>query len=165
MDITLSIIAVICGIVGLIGVIVPVLPGTILSYVGMLCVYFTDTSTITTNQLWLWGAISVVVVILDYILPGYFSKWFGGTKYGITGANIGVFAGMFFGLPGIILAPFLGAFIGDMINDSDDIGKALSVACGSFLSFLVGSGIKLVAGGFMIYYIFADTIDVIKALF
>ena len=61
MDIFLSIVAIICGLVGLLGVIVPVLPGTLLSYAGLLCVYFTDTSTVTNNQLILWGILSVAV--------------------------------------------------------------------------------------------------------
>lgn len=165
MDTTLAIIAIVCGFIGLLGVIIPVLPGTILSFAGMLCVYYTDVSTITVDQLWIWGAISVVVIGLDYFLPGYFSKMFGGSKAGITGANIGVFVGLFLGLPGIILGPAIGAVIGELTNDSEDFGRAIKVGFGSLLSFLVGSGVKLVAGGFMMYYIVVDTIEVVKDLF
>jgi uncharacterized protein YqgC (DUF456 family) len=165
MDIFLSIVAIICGLVGLLGVIVPVLPGTLLSYAGLLCVYFTDTSTVTNNQLIFWGLLSVAVILLDYILPGYFSKKFGGSRYGIIGANVGVIIGLFFGLPGIILGPFFGAFIGELINDDKSMGRALQVAFGSLMSFLVGSGMKLVIGGFLMYYILCDTINIIKDIF
>ena len=165
MDIFLSIIAIICGLVGLLGVIVPVLPGTLLSYAGLLCVYFTDTSTVTNNQLILWGILSVVIILLDYFLPGYFSKMFGGSRYGIIGANVGVIVGLFFGLPGIILGPFFGAFIGELINDDKSMGRALQVAFGSLMSFLVGSGMKLIIGVFLMYYILSDTINIIKEWF
>lgn len=165
MDIFLSIVAIICGLVGLLGVIVPVLPGTLLSYAGLLCVYFTDTSTVTNNQLIFWGLLSVAVILLDYILPGYFSKKFGGSRYGIIGVNVGVIIGLFFSLPGIILGPFFGAFIGELINDDKSMGRALQVAFGSLMSFLVGSGMKLVIGGFLMYYILCDTINIIKDIF
>lgn len=153
MDITLAIVALILGLVGLIGVIVPVLPGTILSFIGLICVFFTTGSTITMSQLLIWGTVSVVAIILDYILPGYFSKLFGGTKAGITGATIGTFVGLCFGIPGIIFGPFVGAIIGEVVGSKTPLEKAFKVGFGSLLSFLAGTGIKLVAGVYMFYHI------------
>ena len=163
MDTFLAICAVLCGILGLLGAILPILPGTVLSFVGILCAYFTTTSALSEGQLWLWGAISVVIIILDYILPAYFSKLFGGSKAGIWGATIGVVVGMFtMGPLGIILGPFIGAVAGEMLNQKQPLDKAIVVGAGSLLSFFVGTGIKLIAGGFMIYYIWADVIMLIK---
>lgn len=153
MEIGLIVIALIAGIIGLIGVIVPVLPGTLLSFGGLVCAYFVDGSTITTTQLVVFGVISVVVILLDYLLPGYFTKLFGGTKSGITGATIGTFVGLLFGVPGIILGPFAGAVIGEMVGSQASFDHAIKIGLGSMLSFLVGSGIKLIAGVYMIYYI------------
>ena len=153
MEIGLLIIALVAGVIGLLGVIVPVLPGTLLSFGGLVCAYFVTGSTITTTQLIVCGIVSVVVVLLDYLLPGYFTKVFGGTKSGITGATIGTFVGFIFGIPGIIFGPFFGAVIGEMVGGKADIDRALSVGLGSLLSFLVGSGIKLIAGLYMIYHI------------
>ena len=153
MEIGLLIIALVAGVIGLLGVIVPVLPGTLLSFGGLVCAYFVTGSTITTTQLVVCGVVSIVVILLDYLLPGYFTKVFGGTKAGITGATIGTFVGFIFGLPGIILGPFSGAVIGEMVSGKADIDKALSVGLGSLLSFLVGSGVKLIAGLYMIYHI------------
>lgn len=161
MEFGLLIIALVAGVVGLVGVIVPVLPGTLLSFIGLVCAYFVTGSTITTTQLIVCGVISVVVILLDYILPGYFTKLFGGTKAGITGATIGTFVGLLFGIPGIILGPFFGAVIGEMVGSHVDIDRALSVGLGSLLSFLVGSGIKLIAGLYMIYHIVKVFIGVI----
>lgn len=153
MEIGLLIVALVAGVVGLLGVVVPVLPGTLLSFGGLVCAYFVTGSTITTTQLVVCGIVSVIVVLLDYLLPGYFTKVFGGTKSGITGATIGTFVGFLFGIPGIIFGPFFGAVIGEMVGGKTDIDRALSVGLGSLLSFLIGSGIKLIAGLYMIYHI------------
>lgn len=165
MDTVLAIIGLIAGFIGLLGVIVPVLPGTLFSYLGLICVYFTTSSTVTVTQLIIWGVVSVIAIVLDYVLPGYFSKLFGGTKAGITGATVGTFVGIFFGVPGIILGPFAGAVIGEMISAKVDFAQALIVGFGSMLSFLVGTGIKLIAGIFMMYYIFKDFINIVGDAF
>lgn len=153
MEIGLLIIALVAGVIGLLGVILPVLPGTLLSFGGLVCAYCVTGRTITTTQLVICGVVSLVVILLDYLLPGYFTKLFGGTKAGITGATIGTFVGLIFGIPGIIFGPFFGAVIGEMVGGKADIDKALSIGFGSLLSFLVGSGVKLIAGGYMMYYI------------
>ena len=156
MDILITICAILCGIIGVLGAVLPVLPGPALSFVGMLLAYFNGGDTITERMLWIWGIVTIVVSILDYILPGYFSKIFGGTKAGITGATIGVFVGVFMGPLGIILGPFVGAVIGELLHEKKNLDKAITVGFGSLLSFLVGSGVKLILAGFMLYYIVID---------
>jgi uncharacterized protein YqgC (DUF456 family) len=116
-------------------------------------------------MLWMWGIVTLVVSILDYILPGYFSKMFGGSKAGITGATIGVFVGMFMGPMGIILGPFFGAVAGEMFNQRRTLGEAIKVGFGSLISFIVGSGMKLVVTGMMMYYIWKDLFHLIKDMF
>ena len=156
MDILITICAILCGIIGVLGAVLPVLPGPALSFVGMVLAYFNGGDTITERMLWIWGIVTIVVSILDYILPGYFSKIFGGTKAGITGATIGVFVGVFMGPLGIILGPFVGAVIGELLHEKKNLNKAITVGFGSLLSFLVGSGVKLILAGFMLYYIVID---------
>ena len=158
MDIALIIIAILLGLAGLVGVIVPVIPGTLLSYGGLLCMYFTSETTITITHLVVFGVISVVAIVLDYILPGYFSKKFGGTKYGVVGATVGVFVGLFFGLLGIIFGPFVGAVIGELIGNKIDFSQALKVGFGSLLAFFASSGIKLIVGVYIFIYLIKDVI-------
>ena len=158
MDTTLGVIAIICGVIGLLGAVLPVLPGTVISYIGMLCVSFSSYSELSTLTLATWGIVAVAVIVMDYVLPGYFSKKFGGTKAGVTGATIGTIAGIFFGPLGIILGPFVGAVIGEMLAEKLTFNQALTVGFGSMLSFLVGTLFKLIAGGFMLYYIIKDVI-------
>ncbi|MBQ8779050.1 MAG: DUF456 domain-containing protein [Alistipes sp.] len=156
MEILIAICAILCGIIGVLGAVLPVLPGPALSFIGMVLAYFNGGDTITERMLWIWGVITIVISILDYILPGYFSKVFGGTKAGITGATIGVFAGLFLGPLGIIIGPFAGAVIGELLHEKQNLEKAIAVGFGSLISFLVGSGLKLIVTGFMLYYIIAD---------
>lgn len=158
MNTLLIVAAIACGIIGLLGAIIPVLPGTLLSLAGLILAYFTDGSEITVNMLIIWSIISVFVVILDYILPGYFSKRFGGTKSGVTGATVGVILGMFFGPVGIIFGPFIGAVAGELLGNNLSFDKAIVVGFGSLLSFFVGTGFKLIVGVLLLFYIIKDII-------
>lgn len=158
MDTTLGVIAIICGIIGLLGAIVPVLPGTIISYAGLLCISFSSYSELSITTLVVWGVIAVAVIVMDYILPGYFSKKFGGTKAGVIGATVGTIAGIFFGPLGIILGPFVGAVVGELLAEKLTFEESLKVGFGSMMSFLVGTLFKLVVGGFLLYYIIKDVI-------
>jgi uncharacterized protein YqgC (DUF456 family) len=162
MDTLLSILAVIFGVVGCIGCIVPVLPGVALAYIGYLCLYFCSYSEISVTWLVVFGVLTLIVSILDYVLPSYMTKKFGGTKAGERGAMAGVIAGLLLGPIGVIVAPFAGAVIGELINDSSDKQRALRSGFGSFLSFFVGTGIKLVVSTWLTIEIF---IDVIKNAF
>ena len=110
----------------------------------------------------MWGAITAVVSVMDYILPGYFSKVFGGSKAGITGATLGVFVGLFMGPIGIILGPFAGAVLGEMLNQRRTLDEAVKVGFGSLISFIVGTGLKLIVAGMMMYYIAQDFIGRIE---
>lgn len=156
MDLTLSIIAVACGIIGLLGAVLPVLPGTIISFTGLLCVSFTEGSEIGSMKLAVWGLVAITVIVMDYVLPGYFSKRFGGTKYGSWGATIGTLLGIFLGPLGIIVGPFAGAVMGEMIGKKLTFQEAISVGFGSLMSFVVGTLFKLIAGSLMLYNIIKD---------
>ncbi len=154
MDILLSILAVVCVVIGLLGCFVPVLPGPPLSLVGLLLIHWTDYAQFSTRFLVFWGAVTVVVTVADYYLPVWMTQRFGGSRAATIGATIGLVVGMFFFPPlGIIIGPFLGAFIGEMLHDHADNAKAFRVAFGSFVAFILGTGVKLVASGFMAYYV------------
>ncbi len=143
MDTLLSILAVLFGVVGCVGCIAPVLPGVALAYVGYLCLYFCSYSEISVAWLVVFGVLTLIVSVLDYLLPSYMTKKFGGSKAGERGAMAGVLGGFLFGPIGIIVGPFVGAVLGELIFDNSDKQRALRSGFGSFLSFFVGTGIKL----------------------
>ena len=143
MDTLLSVLAVLFGVVGCVGCIVPVLPGVALAYIGYLCLYLCSYSEISVTWLVVFGVLTLLVSILDYVLPAFMTKKFGGSKAGERGAIAGVLGGFLFGPIGIIVGPFVGAVLGELIFDSSDKQRALRSGFGSFLSFFVGTGIKL----------------------
>ena len=162
MDTLLSILAVIFGVVGCVGCIVPVLPGVALAYAGYVCLYFCSYSEISVAWLVVFGMLTAIVSVLDYLLPSYMTKKFGGSKAGERGAMAGVLGGFIFGPIGIIVGPFIGAMLGELIYDGSDKQRALRSGIGSFLSFFVGTGIKLAVSMWLTIEIF---IDVIKDVF
>lgn len=98
--------------------------------------------------------VTIAVTVLDYLIPAYFTKLTGGTKAAAWGATIGLFAGAFIIPPmGMIMGSFLGAFLAEILYSDKTSAEALKSAFGSFVGFLAGTGIKLIACGVMMYYI------------
>lgn len=158
MDILLSIAAFTLALVGIVGCIVPILPGIVLTYAGLVCAYFCSYSAIQPSTLWVWLAVTVFLTILDYVLPAVMTRRLGGTRAGAVGATIGVFAGIIFGgLAGVLIGPFLGAVIGELLHDAKDVGRALAAGVGSFAAFMVGTGLKLIGAIWMLVLIASDT--------
>ena len=154
MDTLLLIIGVICMIVGILGSFLPVLPGPSISWIGLVLLYMTD--TIPANY-WVLGitlVITIVVTIMDYVIPSTGTKKFGGSSYGVWGTNIGLLVGLLF-IPipfGFVLGAFAGAFVGEMIYNNKDGKRALKAATGSFLGFLASTFMK-----FMVCMLFLGT--------
>jgi len=138
-------------IVGIIGCLVPVLPGPPLSFLGLIMLHITRFGDFSSATLIVLGAITVVVTILDYIVPIWGTKKFGGSKYGTRGATVGLIIGLFLGPVGIVLGPLIGAIIGELIF-KDDMRYALRAGFGSLLGFLTGIGLKLAASFVMTFY-------------
>ena len=160
METVIAIIAILLGIGGIIGSIVPGLPGPPVSWVGILVLYIWGSGTMGDNPmslsfLLIWLAITVVVTILDYIVPGYFTKVTGGSKWAGIGTVAGLIIGMFFSALGMIIGALLGAFVAEMLIAKKDTENSIKSALGAFLGFIFGIGLKLTASGVMMYYIIA----------
>ena len=139
-------------IIGIIGSILPLLPGPPIAYAGLLIQQLRPDGPFTTRFLIIWALIVVVIVVLDYLIPIWGTKKFGGTKYGAWGCTLGFLLAFWMGPWGVIIGPFVGAFIGEMMANPDS-GKAFKSALGSFVGFLLGSFLKIVACFMMLYYL------------
>lgn len=151
MDILWLGLGIILMLVGLAGCILPFLPGPPLCYLALLVQQLQSTPPYTSKFLLIWAGITLLIVALDYVIPLYGTKKFGGTKYGIWGCMVGLIAGLWFGPFGLILGPFIGAFIGEMLGNAKS-EHALRAALGSFIGFLFGTLLKLVACFVMGWY-------------
>lgn len=143
MDSLLLLLGFICMIIGILGSFLPVLPGISLSWLGLLLLYLTKAVSMNYWVLGITLTITIIISILNYIIPAKGTKRFGGSSYGIWGTNIGLVVGIFAPIPfGFIIGPFVGAFIGELLYDYKDHNRALKAATGSFIGFLASSFIN-----------------------
>ena len=139
MEIFLVLISLGLILVGFIGSFIPLLPGPLLAYLGLLLFHFGSHSiSVSPVILVFLGILVLIIAVLDYFMPIYGSRFFGGSKYGAWGSSIGLLVGIFtswFGPWGIIFGPFLGAFFAELMF-GQKAEKAVLAACGAFLGFL-----------------------------
>ncbi len=155
-DLVLIIIGGICIVAGIIGCIVPIIPGPPISYLGLLLLQFSSEHPFTFTFLVIFGALTVLVTVLDYAIPIFGIKKFKGSKYGIWGSILGLILGLIFFPPfGIILGLFLGALVGEIISGKDS-SESIKAALGTFIGFLVGTSIKFAITFVMAYYFFSS---------
>jgi len=145
-------------IVGIVGCVLPVIPGPPLSFAGLLLLHFSKYAEFSFEFLLLFGSIAVIVTILDYIVPIWGTKKFGGSKAGMWGAAIGLVIGIFVLPPlGIIVGPFAGAVIGEAMTGKK-AAEAFRAGLGSLMGLMMGVGLKLAASLVMTYYFVKELI-------
>lgn len=158
METLLIILGFVCIVAGIAGSVLPILPGLPLSYAGILFLQFTQRVQFSMQFLILWALLIILIQLLDYFIPVWGIKKFGGSKRGIWGCMIGMIFGLISG-PWLILAgPFIGSVIGELINGKN-FRMAIRAGFGSFLGFLAGTIVKLVAGVFLLYFAIAAVIS------
>ena len=146
MDIVLLVLGFVLMLTGILGSFLPVLPGTPVSWLGLLLLHLTAA---VPDDWWFLGitlAVALIVFAMDYLIPALGTKKFGGTKAGMIGTTLGLVVAIVFpilGILGIIIWPFVGAFLGELLNKADQ-KSALKAAFGSFIGFLTGTFLKFV---------------------
>ena len=162
----LIVLAIVLALVGLVGAVVPGIAGTPFSFLALLALSFVNGINYSTGFLVAMGIIGAVVFTLDYVVPVWGTKKLGGTKAGVRGSTIGLILGLIItflfpvGFIVVLLGPFLGAYIGEKLAGTDD-HLAWRSAFGSFVGFLLGTGIKLIYAGVCIFVIVRDLIKLI----
>jgi len=171
MDYFLTIIGAISILIGIIGSILPGLPGPPLSYLGILLLHWTRFAQFSPKMLAIWAVIVLIVAVLDYVVPIWGTKKFGGTRAGVRGSTIGLIIGIIllpmmgivlgpFGIFGILGGPFIGAWIGEKYAGQNS-EKALRAAVGSFVGFLAGTFMKIAVSLVLGFYFFKAVLQAV----
>jgi uncharacterized protein YqgC (DUF456 family) len=143
MTILLWIIGVTLVIVGLVGTVLPALPGAMLIVAGLVVAAWADGfAKVGVVTLVIIGVIGAASYLVDFAAAALGAKKFGASPRAMVGAGLGTLLGLFIGLPGIIIGPFLGAVIGELTvhRDMAKVGKAGFAA---WIGFLVGMAVKV----------------------
>ena len=128
----------------MVGSFLPILPGPLTSWAGLLVLHFTEGVQLSQTFLIVTLLVAILIYILDYIIPAMGTKRFGGSKSGMIGTTLGLVIGLLSPIPfGIIIGPFIGALVGEMMH-RNDINKALKAAFGSFLGFIASTFLKFI---------------------
>jgi len=153
LDIFLVILGICFLVGGLAGCILPALPGPPLSYIALLLLQATRFGDFSVKFLIITAIVTIIVTVVDYLLPLWGAKKWGGSRAGIIGSAVGLVIGLFFLPIGIIVGPFAGAVVGELIAGRDS-NVALRSGFGAFVGFLLGTGVKLaVCVTFTFYFV------------
>jgi uncharacterized protein YqgC (DUF456 family) len=130
-------------VVGLAGILLPALPGTILIFMGLLLAAWADGfMRVGVGSIVVLGILAAASYAVDLVAVALGTKRFGATKRAMVGATFGTLLGLFFGLPGVIVGPFLGAVVGELTAHRD-LGRAGRAGVAAWIGFAVGMAVKV----------------------
>ena len=150
MDIALYVLAALLIIGGMAGAILPTLPGIPMIFGGIWLVAAVD----HYRHLGMWwlltiGALASVGVIVDFIASAVGARRVGASRLALWGASLGTLIGMFFGVPGLLFGPFIGALLGELAS-GNSVLRSAHVGVGTWLGLLFGTLLKLVISFVMV---------------
>src|SRR2546426_4659705 len=128
--------AVVLVVVGLAGIVLPALPGTVLIFAGLLLAAWADGFVrVGVGTIIVLGVLTLATYFVDIVTMAFGMKRLGATRRAVAGAAIGTLAGVFLGLPGLIIGPFAGAVLGELTAHRD-LRRAGRVGMAAWLGFL-----------------------------
>ena len=150
MTIILATLAVVMVIIGLIGVVMPALPGHMLILAGLIVgAWANGFARVGVWTLVVLGIIALASYGVDFVAVALGAKKLGASPRAMTGAALGTLAGLFFGLPGVIVGPFVGAVIGELTTHRD-FTKAGKAGVAAWIGFAIGTAVKVALAFLMI---------------
>ena len=143
MTILLWVLAAVLVVIGLAGILLPALPGTILIFAGLLLAAWADGFTrVGAGTLTVVGVIAAASYGVDFVAAALGAQHLGASPRAMTGAALGTLLGLFFGLPGLILGPFVGAVLGEL-SAHRDFGRAGRAGIAAWVGFAIGTAVKV----------------------
>jgi len=143
MTIFLWTLAVVLVVTGLVGIVLPALPGTILIFGGLLLAAWADGFTrVGVGTLAVLGVIAAASYGVDFVAAALGVKRLGASRRAMTGAALGTLLGLFLGIPGLVLGPFVGAVIGEL-SIHHDVLRAGRAGMAAWIGFAIGMAVKV----------------------
>lgn len=135
---------------GIAGTVLPVLPGVLLVFAGLfLAAWAGNFARVGVVGLSIIGTLALLSLVMDFAASLLGAKRVGASPKALIGAAIGGFFGIFLGLPGILLGPFIGAVVGELMARGG-WSQATKVGIGTTLGLLFAAVAKLVLAFLMI---------------
>jgi uncharacterized protein YqgC (DUF456 family) len=140
-------------ILGLAGCVLPFLPGPPLSFIGLFLLALTKhfSPPLTPTLVIIMAGLTVLVIVMDYIIPLLGAKRYGASKWGVWGSVIGMVVGIFWSPFGMLIGAFIGAFVAELLAGKKH-WEALRAGWGVVMGTLFATVLKLGVSGMMIYY-------------
>ena len=143
MAVLLWVLAVTLVVIGLVGIVLPALPGTILIFAGLLLGAWADGFTrVGVGTLTLLGIMAAASYAVDFVAAALGVKRLGASTRAMTGAALGTLFGLFLGIPGLIVGPFVGAVLGELTMHRD-LGRAGRAGVAAWIGFAIGMAVKV----------------------
>jgi hypothetical protein len=128
---------------GIAGLVVPALPGALFLVLGVVLIAWAEGfERIGWPTIVIAAVLAALMTIVDWVASLLGAKKMGASAWGLVGAGLGLVVGMFFGLPGILLGPPVGAFALEFAKDPE-FKRAARAGAGVALGFLLGTAGKL----------------------
>jgi uncharacterized protein YqgC (DUF456 family) len=135
---------------GLAGTVVPALPGVPLVFAGLFVGAWIDGfDTVGWGTLGIMAVLTLVAVAVDFIAGAAGARYLGASSRAFWGATAGAVVGIFFGIPGMLLGPFIGAVVGE-ISGGNDLVRSGRAGVGAWLGIVVATAVKLAIAFLMI---------------
>ena len=153
MTVFLIILGLLISLFGLVGCFLPIIPGPPLSFLALIILYIArEGQVFSTSFLVVMAVVTVMVSVLDYVVPAAGAKKFGASRLGVWGSVLGMLIGLIFFPPlGMLVGAFVGAIAGELLSGKEG-QSALRAGWGVFFGTVLGIGLKLAASGIMLFY-------------
>jgi hypothetical protein len=135
---------------GLVGMLLPVLPGVLLVFAGLVLAAWADGfQRVGASGLAVVGIVGLFALAVDFMGSILGARRVGASPQALAGATLGAIVGIFFGLPGLLLGPLAGAVAGELLARRGLL-QAGKVGLGTWIGLLVAAIAKLVLGFAMV---------------
>ena len=153
MTIVLTILGLLLALAGFMGCVLPIIPGPPLSFLALIILSFAKNwEPFSPTFLIVMAVVTILVIVLDYVVPASGAKKYGASKLAVWGSIIGMLIGVFFFPPlGIFIGGFIGALAGELLT-TKKAKKALRAGWGVFIGIILSTGIKLAFCGIMLFF-------------